>query len=294
LSHSGLYALLCYASPPLFHALFVRFHPNLLTYWAIVGFTQALDYFDRYKDRERKLAQAELLLTKSQLQPHFLFNTLHTIAAMMREDVAAAERMIVQLGDLLRVLLEHVGAHEVPLATELDFVTGYTEIQKMRHVGRLDLDVHVDPELLDALVPNMLLQPLVENAIRHGLSNARNDMLTITISAHRMGADVALSVADNGRGPAREVRDGIGLATTRARLRELYGERACVELHARQPAGCAATVILPHHIHTSVELRRGGPVCPAGADEISSGVYGDTNGDRGRRALGEKALTHPA
>src|SRR5919201_804504 len=116
---------LCCASPPLFHALFVRFHPNLLTYWAIVGFTQALDYFDRYKDRERKLAQAELLLTKSQLQPHFLFNTLHTIAAMMREDVAAAERMIARLGDLLRVLLEHVGAHEVPLATELDFVTGY-------------------------------------------------------------------------------------------------------------------------------------------------------------------------
>src|SRR5206468_6312129 len=103
LSHSGLYAALCYASPSLFHALFVRFHPNLLTYWAIVGFTQAVDYFERFTLRERELANAELLLLKSQLHPHFLFNSLHTISAMMREDLNAADQMLARLSDLLRL-----------------------------------------------------------------------------------------------------------------------------------------------------------------------------------------------
>src|SRR4029453_1177436 len=132
LSHSGLYAALCYASPSVFHTMFLRFHPNLLTYWAVVGFTQAVDYFRRYRERERQLAQAELLLLKAQLHPHFLFNTLHTIAAMMRVDVDAAERTIARLSELLRLVLDQVGVHEVPLRQELEFIDKYVSIERVR------------------------------------------------------------------------------------------------------------------------------------------------------------------
>ena len=122
MSHSALFALLCFAAPRLSETLFVRFHPNLLTYWAIVGFTQAVDYFRRYQERERQLAQVQLLLLKNQLHPHFLFNTLHTISAMMHEDVKAADRMVNRLSDLLRMTLDTIGLHEVALRHELDFI----------------------------------------------------------------------------------------------------------------------------------------------------------------------------
>src|SRR5206468_2096251 len=220
--------------------------PNVLTYWAIVGFTLALDYFDRYRERERQLAQAELLLMKSQLHPHFLFNALHTVSAMMHEDVAAADRMISHLSDLLRTMLDSVGVHEVPLRQELDFLKNYVAIEQTRFPDRLVLNVAVEPELLDTLVPNMLLQPLVENSIRHGL-DLRHGKGVIEVSASRQDGLMMLSVTDNGRGlhPKADVVEGLGLTNTRVRLRELYGDRHIFRLEANRPRGFRAIVGVP-------------------------------------------------
>ena len=285
LSHSGLYAALCYASPTLFHALFVRFHPNLLTYWAIVGFTQAVDYFDRYRDRERRLAQAELLLMKAQLQPHFLFNTLHTISAMMREDVAGAEQMIARLSELLRVLLANMGAHEVPLEVELDFVRSYVEIQRVRYGADLDLAVSIAPDTRGALVPNMMLQPLVENAVRHGFHPAPRRRWQLDITARRDGDRVVVSVADNGRGPgdAATMREGIGLTNARSRLRELYGDDAALDIQARQPSGCAVRITLPYRL-----------ALPAIPSEDGVTTHDHTDHHRRRRSLGAETAARPA
>jgi hypothetical protein len=284
LSHSGLYAALCYASPSLFHALFVRFHPNLLTYWAIVGFTQAVDYFDRYRDRERRLAQAELLLMKAQLQPHFLFNTLHTVSAMMRDDVARAENVVARLSDLLRLLLAHVGSHEVPLSVEIDFVRNYVDIQRVRYGGDVDLSVSVATDLQDTLVPNMILQPLVENAIAHGLDARRATPLHIEIAGRRENSSAYVTVSDNGRGlqTSRKPTEGIGLANARSRLRELYGGRATLEITGRQPAGCSIHIMLPYH------------TAPSGDQHDACTIAGDTRDRRGRRNLGAKAVARSA
>jgi len=284
LSHSGLYALLCYASPSLFHALFVRFHPNLLTYWAVVGFTQAVDYFDRYRDRERRLAQAELLLMKAQLQPHFLFNTLHTISAMMREDVAGAERMIASLSDLLRLMLANIGTHEVPLRTELEFAARYVEIQKVRHGDRLQLAMALPSDADEALVPNMLLQPLVENAIRHGFDPRSRHQLRIGVIVAREGARLRIMVTDNGRGlRAGAVAEGVGLRNTRSRLRELYGDGATLTIGEPRHSGCAVVVLLPFHDSPSPEVR----------DEPTAAIA-DTDGYRRRRGVGAQAVARSA
>jgi two-component sensor histidine kinase len=284
LSHSGLYAALCYASPSLFHALFVRFHPNLLTYWAIVGFTQAVDYFDRYRDRERRLAEAELLLMKAQLQPHFLFNTLHTISAMVREDAAGAERMIARLSDLLRLLLANIGAHEVPFRSELDFVRSYVEIQKVRYGGQLDLNVSPSPQILDALVPSMILQPFVENAIRHGFDARSGDRLTIEISGFRDTSSAVIAIADDGRGvcSGADLREGIGLSNVRARMRELYGSRATLEIGSRHPAGCSVRITLPYHTSRSSD-----------EDDVFT-VSDNTNDHRRRRGVGAQTVARSA
>jgi two-component system, LytTR family, sensor kinase len=280
LSHSGLYALACYASPGLFHALFVRFHPNVLTYWAIVGFTQAVDYFDRYRERERQLAQAELLLLKSQLHPHFLFNALHTVSAMMHEDVAAADRMVSRLSDLLRTMFETIGVHEVPLRQELDFLKNYVAIEQARFPDRLTLTVNVEPELLDALVPNMLLQPLVENSIRHGLDLGRGAGV-IEVAASRADDSLLLAVRDNGRGlrPAVPIVEGLGLSNTRVRLRELYGDRYVFRLESNNPSGLSAFVGIPLR---SADGQEAGP----GSEVVS---YVHPSVDCGRRAVGAEA-----
>ncbi len=222
-AHSALYWAVCYASHALGYMLFFRFQPNLLTYWAIVGFTQAVDYFQRYTERERQLAKAQLLLLKSQLQPHFLFNTLNTISAMMHEDVDAAEKTVMQLSDLLRLTLDNIGMHEIPLHKELDFVRKYSQIEQTRYPDTLQVRLDVEPATLDALVPSMILQPLVENSIRHGL-DLRKDDGVIQVNARRKGDRLCLTVSDNGRGAAdaRHIREGLGLSNIRLRLMHLH------------------------------------------------------------------------
>ena len=249
LSHSGLYWLLCYASAGTLGALlFQRFHPNLITYWAIVGFTEALRHFESSRLREWELAEARLELLKAQLQPHFLFNTLNTVAAMMHEDVWAADRMLNRLSDLLRLALEGASHHETTLDREIQFVEAYLGIQRVRFGEGLGLALDVEPHLRGASVPSLILQPLVENSIRHGFSS-RPRRGSIGIEARSEGQRLTLRVIDDGRGlagcePAAK-RPGLGLANTRQRLQHLYPGEHRLSLEPGPAGGAIVTVTLP-------------------------------------------------
>ncbi len=245
--HTLVYTALCYTWHEVGRMLFVRFHPNLLTYWAIVGLTEAVMYLDRCRARERELAQAQLQLLRSQLHPHFLFNTLHAISAMMREDVRAADRMVSRLSDLLRLTLDNIGRHEVTLREEAEFVAKYLEIQQVRFQRGLSFALEAAPEILDALVPTMLLQPLVENSIRHGFGGqARSGC--IRIRAARSDGRLRLSVADDGRGLGerrKEPHNGLGLANLRRRLEQLYSGEATLSIDNAPCGGALVTIDLP-------------------------------------------------
>lgn len=281
MGHSFLYWTTCYASSQLGATLFFRFHPNLLTYWSIVGFTQAVDYFNRYTERERELANAQLLLLKSQLHPHFLFNSLHTISAMMHEDVKATDRMLSRLSDLLRLTLDSIGQHEVSLKQELDFVQKYLEIEKIRFANRLALSINVAPETLDALVPSMILQTLVENAVRHGLGAGTTG--TIEVEAKRDLDRLVLRVADNGQGFPANVLDpaqpGLGLLNTRRRLEHLYPAAHKLECSNLPSGGALVVVDVPFHS------------APGQQAFAARELISDENAsvDRGRRAVGSEA-----
>jgi signal transduction histidine kinase len=233
----------------------VDFHFNLLTYWAILGICVVLDYYRRYREREMKayqlearLAQAQLQVLKMQLHPHFLFNTLHAISTLMHRDVEAADRMIARLSDLLRISLETVGVQEVPLKQELELLEKYLEIEQTRFRDRLGVEIKVEPETLDARVPNLILQPLVENAIRHGIV-PRAAPGRIEIHAWRENGTLQLEVRDNGRGLPTEnqetLKEGLGLSNTRARLRQLYGAEHRFSLCNAPAGGLVVSLAIP-------------------------------------------------
>lgn len=189
-------------------------------------FYQAIEYARKYQNGEFRLQQAELQSLKTQLHPHFLFNTLNAISALNTRDPETANRTIAQLSDLLRVSLKSGKSQEITLKEELDFLRKYVQIQQTLLQERLKVEWKIDPFTLDALVPNMILQPLVENSIRHGISNLA-DGGQIEISAHRQNGTLLLEVRDNGAGFAEDsnsVCRGIGISNTKARLRHLYGE----------------------------------------------------------------------
>jgi signal transduction histidine kinase len=231
------------------------FYANYLTYWIIVGLAQALAYYRKYRDRElrasqleTRLAQTQLQVLKMQLHPHFLFNTLHAISALIHKDVELADRMIARLGELLRSTLENVNKQEISLQEELNFIQPYLEIEQARLGPRLTVTVDVDPETRDAAVPNLLLQPLVENAIRHGIA-PRAEPGRIEIRAHREQDLLTLQVRDDGpglaNGSAARCKEGIGLANTRARLQQLYGPAHRFELRNGSGRGLEVTVAIP-------------------------------------------------
>jgi two-component system, LytTR family, sensor kinase len=198
---------------------------------------------------EAQLARAQLEALRVQLQPHFLFNTLNAISMMVRKgETDGAVRMLAGLSDLLRMALASVGKQEVSLRQELDFLERYLALQQVRFSDRLDVRMRISPEALEARVPSLVLQPLAENAVRHGLG-PQSEGGTLEIGAERSGADLVLSVRDTGVGlpPEAERRDGVGLENVRARLAVLYPDAHRFTLENHPGGGVLATVSIPFH-----------------------------------------------
>jgi two-component system, LytTR family, sensor kinase len=223
-----------------------------LVFCAIVVVHHAVVYYRVSKDRalrasqlETRLAQAQLQMLRMQLQPHFLFNTLHSISALMHKDVRRADSMVAALSDLLRMSLQNIGAQEVPLQSELDFLQRYVEIMTLRFGERLKVSIEVDPETRDARVPNLFLQPLVENSFRHGFGDLGQG--SIAISVRRDGDMLRCDVVDDGRGLRAGHKEGVGLASTRQRLAHLYGERQIFSLRGAPGEGVHVTMAIPFH-----------------------------------------------
>jgi signal transduction histidine kinase len=237
-----------------------QFHAAVFAYWVILGPCLALRYYRQLREREvrtaqleNQLSQAQLETLKIQLQPHFLFNTLHAIASLTEEDPPAATRMLAQLSDLLRCSLRHIGTHEVALAEELELVRLYAGIQVTRFEERLVFEYQIEPDTHSALVPSLLLQPLVENAIRYGIT-PRREGGRVTIGARREGGHLRLWVADDGPGlsPDRSAAgSGVGLENTRARLAHLYGRDQSLELLSRETGGLEVLLSLPFRARTT-------------------------------------------
>jgi len=239
-----------------FRALLVKsWHFNILIYWVILAVTQAFDYYNKFRDRELRTAELERRLTEARLQalqmqlnPHFLFNTLHAISSLMHRDVDAADSMLVRLSELLRHALEGTATQEVTLREELAFLARYLEIERTRFGDRLAVEMKIAPETLDAFVPNLLLQPVLENAIRHGIEpHARPGR--IEVSARRDSDLLRIEVRDNGGGlPGGTLEEGVGLSNTRARLDQLYQRRHKFELANAAAGGVAVTIELPFRV----------------------------------------------
>lgn len=230
---------------------------TVIAYAGMVASFHARSYYRRLQERElnssqleAQLAQARLAVLKAQLQPHFLFNTLNSISTLMHRDVDAADRMIARLADLLRLSMDSSSAQEVPLRQELDFLQHYLEIEQVRFSDRLRVSLDIEPATLNASVPSLILQPLVENAIRHGISPRRGPG-RIAISSRRQGDDLELRVSDDGVGLAANrrgaLREGLGLANTRARLDQLYGDRHRLELLEAAESGFEVRLSIPFH-----------------------------------------------
>ncbi len=236
-------------------ALAVKFHWNVLIYFAILGLSHALAYFRESRESELRatqlqsqLVQAQLQSLKTRLHPHFLFNSLNTISQLIFEEPESADRMITHLSELLRISLEASSAQEVPLRQELDILQRYLEIQKVRFGDRLTTLIDIDPGVCDALVPNLILQPLVENAIRHGIG-PRSVPGRIEIHAQPQGPMLCLRISDNGvglpKGSESSVKDGVGLGTTRERLQYLYGTAQSLALSSVPGGGLVITLVIP-------------------------------------------------
>jgi len=240
--------------PYLSHVL-ARAFMDLQRYWYIVLITQAISYYAKYRERElqssqleAQLALAQLDVLKSQLEPHFLFNTLNSIAALARNDGLAAENMTLQLADLLRSSLDAMGVHEVPLSRELTLLQKYIDIQQMRFQERLSVEMDIASNTLSALVPNMILQPLVENAIRHGIGPRRAPG-HVRISSRVVFDELWMEIADDGIGLARfdgsVPPEGVGLRNTRARLQQLYNHEHRLIMEDAPEGGCIIKIHIP-------------------------------------------------
>jgi sensor histidine kinase YesM len=229
--YTPLYNLLNSAEPRTYSmVLFGGFYADWLAYWAAVGVIHAIEYYRESRERELEATQLALANLRSQLQPHFLFNTLQSISTLIHRDPAAADRMLTDLSDLLRLSLRSTASQEVPLHEELDFLGRYLEIMRVRFGDRLVIRVDVSADVLTAMVPSLVLQPIVENAIRHGMAD-RPDVGHVAVSGRRSGDSLHLEVADDGPGLHQSPPgNGIGLANTRERLARLYGARGALEM----------------------------------------------------------------
>jgi two-component system, LytTR family, sensor kinase len=243
---------------------------DLMVYIAVLAASFARTYFLRYRARQEEavrlqaqtallqaeLAEARLAALQTQLNPHFLFNTLHAVSSLVERDPRGVRRMIARLSDLLRFTLERTDRQEVALEQELAFLERYLEIMQIRFQGRLEVDTHLDAGVADALVPTLILQPLVENAVKHGVSKV-DASGRIEISARRVGDRLVLAVRDNGPGldGGDAGEEGVGLRNTRARLEQLYGTAQSLTLREATEGGLIAEVTLPYHTRADLRAR---------------------------------------
>jgi two-component system, LytTR family, sensor kinase len=256
------------------------FLDDLTVYFAVLAAGIARDIFARYRARhdetvrltaeaarlQAQLAEARLAVLSAQLNPHFLFNTLHAVSSLVERDPRGVRRMIARLSELLRVTLEGTNEQEITLERELTLLQLYLDIMQVRFQGRLVVDTHVDDDVMDALVPNFVLQPLVENAVMHGVSKVEGAG-RIDLRARRAGDDIVITVRDNGpgldetadgSGRARGVPEpmagtgGVGLTNTRARLEQLYGTEQRLSLYRAAEGGTVAEIVLPYHTVTDL------------------------------------------
>jgi two-component system LytT family sensor kinase len=242
---------------------------DFIVYLAVVAAGFAREYFIRYRGRveetvrlqaqaaglRAQLAEARLDALRTQLDPHFLFNTLNAVSALVERDPRGVRRMISLLGELLRHTLDGAREQEVPLAQEMRVVERYLEIMQIRFEGRLELSVHTSPAVGEALVPSLVLQPLVENALRHGIDRTTGTG-RVEITATLRDGRLVLRVRDHGPGPAPGAAEGVGVRNTRARLEQLYGDAQSFALAPAEGGGTVAEVTLPYH--TAADLRVSG------------------------------------
>ncbi|MBA3963173.1 MAG: histidine kinase [Chthoniobacterales bacterium] len=240
---------------------------GVLVYWIVLFAVYGIDSYRHYQQErlrnahlESELAQAQLSALKMQLQPHFLFNTLHSLTDLVLEDPEAATKMIARLGDFLRHTIEGPSRAIISLEEELEFVHSYLEIEKVRFQDRLEVALEIAPETRRAQVPNLILQPLVENAIRHGLS-ARRGRGRLLISARRYNEKLEITITDNGagltNGNGEGRQSGVGLSNTRSRLRHLYGDRQSLQLRSEAPEGTRVTLLFPFDVGLSAPPENG-------------------------------------
>jgi two-component system, LytTR family, sensor kinase len=255
------------SAPKDFGGVFARslvrgFHGGILNYWIVLGLQWGVVYYHRYRERSQEVLQiqlraselqsqlvsAQLNALKMQLQPHFLFNTLNAITVLVRQQRSRdAEQMLGHLSDLLRGVLEDVDAQEVSLHRELEYLQLYLSIEQVRFADRLRVEIAADPATREASVPQLILQPLVENAIRHGIGRS-SSAGRILIRATTIDGRVEVRVQDDGPGLSAGSsweEQGIGLANTRARLRQLYGEDATLEIGNGDDRGAIVTMKFP-------------------------------------------------
>lgn len=233
-------------------ALADRFFFEFMAFASMIGIALAVEYHRAIRERETRAAQlearlanAQLDVLRSQIRPHFLFNTMNAVSTLMHRDVDAADEMLALLCDLLRDTLDADGVQEVPLRDELRVLDRYLEIMRLRFADRLTVDVQVDDDALDTPVPHFILQPLAENAIEHGIARSAGGG-RIVVAAERAGGTLRITVTDDGPGPAAGAapRERIGLGNTRERLRQLYGPAAALRLQ-RSPRGTEVELRIP-------------------------------------------------
>ena len=227
----------------------------MIIYWFMILVHQGWHFYHRLREREiqsaelqTELVNARLEALRMQINPHFLFNTLHTISSLIHENPEAADRMVARLSELLRVSLDQANTHEIRLEQEIDFLKGYIEIEQTRFADRLSVELKIEPGVEEAFVPCLILQPLVENAIRHGIE-PREDMGKVEVEARRDNGRLELRVSDNGSGLETDLasrREGIVLSNTRSRLRHLYGEHQMIVLADAPGGGLEVRLSIPY------------------------------------------------
>lgn len=244
-----------YEAPSLERMLVGGFIMENVAFWCVIGVIHAIEFHQRVREREvltsrlsARLSSAQLEALSARLHPHFLFNTLQAISTLIHRDPAAADAMLRHLSNLLRRTLQRDPGHEVSLAAELSMLDEYLAIQQVRFGERLAVTRQIDPESGKGLVPHFVLQPLVENAIEHGIAR-RAGAGRVVIDARREGAQLVVRVIDDGvgLGPDAGTREGTGLGATRQRLRELYGEKSALTLVPVPTGGVEARLVLPYH-----------------------------------------------